>query len=434
MKIGVLGSVVGAVMVCVALAMAGPAGAALTVSGTGDSGGCSLRATIEDVNNGTDGGCGSLEGNETTIDVPAGHYLLTSGQLVVKAGSNVVLVGADSANPAATVIDGHQTSRVLEVAIGAGATLDGIEVTGGATLHGTDATASHGLGGPVEGGGGILNKGSVTLEHVLLTGNRTGRGGNGGDGALSNTSARTGGGGSEGGNGGGIDNEAGASLSIVASTISDNLTGDGGAGGNGAHGQSEIPNIGIGGDGGIGGEAGNGGGIYNAGTLTITTSTISGNATGRGGTGGAGGEGSDATSNTAAGLGGWGARGGNSGLQYPEGSDTPAYAEFGGGGGIDSVGTLTITDSTISGNHTGAGGLGGGAGIGGEKGGLNPGPETGGKAGAGGGAGLGGGVLINGTGLSSLTNVTVSGNFTGDGGNGGNGAQSNSRGGGNGGF
>jgi hypothetical protein len=434
MKSGVLGSVVGAVTVCVALAVAGPAGAALTVSGTGDSGGCSLRATIEDVNNGTAGGCGALEGNETTIDVPAGHYLLTSGELVVKTGANVVLVGADPANPAATTIDGHETSRVLEVASGAGATLDGIEVTGGATLHGTDATAPDGSGGLAEDGGGILNKGSVTLEHVLLTGNRTGRGGNGGGGTLSNGSARNGGGGSQGGDGGGIDNEAGASLSVVASTISGNLTGDGGLGGNGAHGQSEIPNIPAGGQGGIGGEGGNGGGIYNAGTLTITTSTISGNATGRGGTGGAGGEGADATAHTGAGLGGWGARGGNSGLQYPEGSDTPAYAEFGGGGGIDSVGTLTITDSTITGNHTGAGGLGGGAGIGGEKGGVNPGPETGGKAGAGGGAGLGGGLLVNGTGASSLVNVTVSGNFTGDGGNGGNGAQSNSRGGGNGGF
>ncbi len=75
MKVGVLGSVVGAVTVCVALAMAGPAGAALTVSGTGDSGGCSLRATIEDVNNGTAGGCGTLEGNDTTIEVPAGNYI-----------------------------------------------------------------------------------------------------------------------------------------------------------------------------------------------------------------------------------------------------------------------------------------------------------------------------------------------------------------------
>jgi hypothetical protein len=399
MKIGVLGSVVGAVMVCVALAVAGPAGAALTVSGTAEGGGCSLRATIEDVNNGTAGGCGTLEGNKTTIDVPAGHYTLTGGELKVKAAANVVLVGSDPTNPAATVIDGHKTSRVLEVASGAGATLDGIEVTGGATLQGTDSGVPDGGGLPGEDGGGILNKGAVTLEHVLLTGNTTGRGGNGGGGTLSNTAARNGGFANQGGNGGGIDNQSGASLSIVASTISGNTTGEGGIGGNGAHGQSEIPNIPAGGDGGIGGMGGNGGGIYNAGALTITDSTISGNATGRGGIGGAGGEGADSTAHTGAGLGGWGARGGNSGLQYPEGSDTPAYAEFGG-----------------------------------EKGGANPGPETGGKAGAGGGAGLGGGLLVNGNGPSSLTNVTVSGNFTGDGGNGGNGAQSNSRGGGNGGF
>ena len=101
---------------------------------------------------------------------------------------------------------------------------------------------------------------------------------------------------------------------------------------------------------------GNGGGIFSEGTLTISGSTISGNATGRGGTGGFGGAGSGPSAEFGPGKGGWGARGGNSGLQYGEGSDTPTYAEFGGGGGIDSLGTLTITDSTISGNHTGAGG------------------------------------------------------------------------------
>ncbi|HEY0279574.1 MAG TPA: hypothetical protein VGC32_15015, partial [Solirubrobacterales bacterium] len=233
MKSGVLGSVVGAVTVCVALVAAGPAGAALTVSGTGDSGGCSLRATIEDVNNGTAGGCGTLEGNDTTIDVPAGHYVLASGELKVKAPANVTLVGADPANPGATTIDGGETNRVLEVAAGAGAILDGIEVTGGATLHGTDSSVPDGSGGFGEDGGGILNKGAVTLEHVLVTGDTTGRGGNGGGGTLSNGTARNGGGGGKGGNGAGIDNEAGASLSVIASTIAGNRTGDGGAGGNG---------------------------------------------------------------------------------------------------------------------------------------------------------------------------------------------------------
>jgi hypothetical protein len=431
MKTGVLGSVVGAVMVCGALVAAGPAGAALTVSGTGDGGGCSLRATIEDVNNGTAGGCGSLDGNKTTIEVPAGDYLLTGGELVVKAGANVVLVGSDPANPAATTIDGHETSRVLEVASGAGATLDGIEVTGGATLHGTDSGVPDGGGGTGGDGGGILNKGSLTLEAVLITGNRTGRGGNGGGGTIANTTARNGGGGGKGGNGGAIDNEAGASLVVSDSTIAGNRTGDGGAGGNGGHGQGGLGNIPAGGPGGNGGRSGDGGGIYNAGTATIVDSTVSGNQTGRDGPGGDGAQGADA-GEFGAGKGGEGGAGGNSGLLYSETTDNPRYVEYGGGGGIDNLGALTMSDSTISANNTGAGGLGGGGGIGGERtapGGL----ETGGKAGVGGGAGLGGGLLSIGS-SASLTNVTISGNFTGDGGNGGAGAQSNSLGGGAGGW
>jgi hypothetical protein len=421
-------------VVCGSLAAAGPAGAALTVSGGGEGGGCSLRGTIEDVNNGTAGSCGTLEGNDTTIDVPAGTYLLTAGELVVKAGHNVVIVGGDPSNPAATKIEGNELSRILEVAAGAGATLDGVEVTKGATLHGTDATAPEGFGGVGESGGGILNKGSVTLEHVLLTGNRTGRGGDGGNGTVTNSFGHNGGQANAGGNGGGIDNESGATLAIVDSTISDNLTGEGGEGGNGGRGQ--VPAIGAvpnGGDGGIGGEGGNGGGIFNEGTLTITGSTISGNATGRGGVGGFGGEGSGPSSEFSGGRGGTGARGGNSSLQFA-GGDTGVYIEFGGGGGIDNLGTLTMSDSTISGNHTGAGGLGGAAGMGGAKPMGSSGREDAGHAGPGGGAGLGGGLLSNEGGTSTLTDVTVSGNFTGDGGNGGNGAQTGSLGSGNGGF
>lgn len=294
MKAGVLGSVVGAVMVCVALAAAGPAGAALTVSGTGDSGGCSLRATIEDVNNQTTSSCGALEPGQTTIHVPAGHYLLTTGQLPIE--EEMVIVGADSTNPAATTIDGDEKSRVFEVDTGVSATLDGVEVTGGATLHGVDATAPEGNGSEGQGGGGILNLGSLTLEGVLVTGNHTGGGGNGGNGTITNGFGRNGGQANAGGNGGGIANELHASLTIRDSTVSENLTGEGGAGGNGSRGQ--VPAIGQvpqGGDGGIGGMGGNGGGIFNEGALTITDSTISGNATGRGGPGGFGGAGSGAS-------------------------------------------------------------------------------------------------------------------------------------------
>jgi hypothetical protein len=432
MKLRVSVGVSLAAVCCAVLGAAGPASAALMVSGTGNNGGCSLRATIEDVNNGTAGGCGSLEPGMTTIDVPAGHYLLTSGELVVE--EEVAIVGADPANPGATVIDGDEKSRVIEVDTGVSATLDGVEVTGGATLHGVDSSIPEGFGEVGESGGGILNKGSVTLEHVVVTGNRTGRGGNGGNGTVTASFGRNGGQANAGGNGGGIDNEHGASLTVVDSTISNNLTGEGGIGGGGGRGQ--VPANGTnanGGAGGIGGEGGNGGGIFNEGTLTITGSTISGNATGRGGVGGFGGEGSGPSAEFSGGKGGAGARGGNSSLQFG-GGESGVYAEIGGGGGIDNLGTLTMSDSTISGNHTGAGGLGGAAGMGGAKPMGFSGREDAGHAGPGGGAGLGGGLLSNESGTSTLTDVTVTGNFTGDGGNGGNGAQTGSLGSGNGGF
>ena len=371
----------------------------------------------------------SFDGSKDLSVVP----LLSRGELSIATDANLAIVGADPADPSETVIDGNKQSRVLAVAAKASATLDGVEVTGGATLHGTDASAPGGAGGVGENGGGILNRGSLTLEHVLVTLSTTGRGGNGGNGAIANTAVRNGGGANSGGSGGGIYNESGASLTVYSSTISANRTGDGGAGGAGAHGSGGLGNVPEGGEGGIGGHAGDGGGIYNAGTATIATTTVSANETGRGGPGGYGGEGADATEGFSAGLGGWGARGGNSGLLYSEGG-TPIYAEEGGGGGIANLGTLTMTASTIADNNTGAGGIGGGPGLGGEREAPQSGRTDSGKAGEGGSAGLGGGLLSVEAGTSRLTDVTVSGNLTGDGGAGANGAQSSSRGGGPGGF
>jgi hypothetical protein len=407
---------------------------AITVSTTGDAGGCSLREAIAAVSahNGA-GPCGALESGKTTIHLPAGHYTLTAGELSIAASANLAIVGADTSDPTKTVIDGDKKSRVFEVASTALATLDGIEVTGGATLHGVDSTSPGVFGKVAEPGGGILNHGNLTLEHVLLTENTTGRGGNGADGITSNNVTHNGSGASNGGEGGGIDNDFNAILTVRASTISDNRTGDGGKGGNGGRGAPGIGNIPGGGGGGFGGRPGDGGGIYNAGNLTIDTTTVSGNFTGRGGEGGAGGEGAGGSSDSGAGIGGSGVEGGNSSLQYSE-SGFPTYASEGGGGGIDNLGTLTMTNSTISNNHTGAGGNGGAAGLGGERETPATGVETSGTAGPGGSGGLGGGLLSVETGVSSLTDVTVTGNSTGDGGTGGNGAQSSSRGGGNGGF
>jgi Bacterial Ig-like domain (group 3) len=425
-----------AAIVCAALMAAGPASAALTVSGSGDgSSGCTLRAVITAASAGSGGGCGSTESPTTTINLPAGHYTLTEGQLPIGASANIAIVGADPSDPGATTIDADSKSRVLEVVAGAHATLDGVELTGGATLHGADSTAPAGFGGRGESGGGILNDGTLTLEHVVVTENRTGRGGNGGGGSLGVSGTRTQGGGigSEGGRGGGIYNEYGASLTIVDSVVSKNRTGDGGNGGNGGAAVQGIGNYAGGAPGGAGGAPGPGGGIYSVGTLTISGSTVTENVIGTGGKGGDGSAGAseDLSLNSGAGTGGIGGNGGDPTVEYSPETGFPRYNLISGGGGIFNGGYLQISASTISRNHSGNGGDGGGAGIGGEE--ENGGFRDGGYGGAAGSGGLGAGLLNAGE-EARLTNVTIAANVGGNGGRGGPGAQGPSLGGGLGGF
>ncbi len=265
-----------------ALASAGPAAAALTVSSTGDgAGGCTLRATIEAVNSGTTGGCGTLESPTTTIDVPANTYVLGSS-LEVKSGADVRVA---STGGGYAVVSGAHKNRVLEVLSGGVATLVDVEITAG-HAHNAPAPTSVYQAFPGEGGGGIYNRGSLTLEGVLVTENEAGNGAGG----LGSEGRSGGGPGSEGGSGGGILNTG--SLSIYGSTISKNLTGAGGNGGPG--GAGEVPAVGHypqGLPGGRGGAAGDGGGIFNTGSLYIDDSTIGENQTNRGGNGGAGGQG-----------------------------------------------------------------------------------------------------------------------------------------------
>ena len=276
----------------------------MTVGSTGDSGGCSLRSVIEAVEAGTSNGCGTFESPTTTIHLPANTITL-GPQLVVNQG-NMAIVG-DESNPAGTVIKGG-SDRVMEVKASATVELAGLEITGGHTPNGGTAPGLY-TENVVGKGGGILNKGSLTLEHAVVTENRTGNGDLGLNGSLEGA----GGSGGRGGSGGGIFNELGASLTIRQSTISKNLTGDGGKGGEGGAGVNAIGHFPNGGDGGAGGASGDGGGIYSAGTLTIEGSTISGNFTGRGGEGGTGHVGTGEVEEFSPGKGGDGGEGGNSG-------------------------------------------------------------------------------------------------------------------------
>ena len=406
----------------VGLVLPAAAGATtITVNTTTDTTGagvCSLREAISAVDSpGTGfGNCPLASTGSDTIVLGAGEYALSirgeddtlnqSGDLnVFGAQTALMIVGAGEG---ATSIDASDVNdRVLNVAGGATVTLRDLTVTGGFAppgsqgLTGPSSSIGNGLpggnGGPGENGGGILNAGTLTLDHVAVTGNRAGQGGNGGQGGASTSSSGNGGAGGNGGsggNGGGIYNSG--TLTVTDSSITNNNGFDGEAGGfGGPGGDGGTSANGTGGAGGEGAAGGSGGGIYNAGTLTITGSTLAGNFTGWGGDGG---RGADGTPGGPAGFGG-------------DGGD---------GGGISSTGgPLSITNSTIADNGTQ---FGGGGGMGGN---TDNDLQPGGNGGDGGDGGVGGGLQLS-VGLDSLAlllNLTVAENQIGrasDGGDGGN--------------
>ena len=140
------------------------------------------------------------------------------------------------------------------------------------------------------------------------------------------------------------------------------------------------------GPGGLGGDDGSGAGLFNAGTLTVTNSTFSGNfATASGG----------------------GIQ--NAGALFVENSTISGNgAAFGNGGGIDNGGVLTVTSSTISGNSAGFS-IGRGGGIHNLGGTVTVTNSTV----SGNSADGGGGGIYNVAGTVTLTNSTISGNPTG---------------------
>jgi hypothetical protein len=102
-----------------------------------------------------------------TINIPAGHYTLTSGELTFgdTGGANITLSGAGSAS---TVIDGNHASRVLDIDSssigGVTASLSGLTVTGG-----SDST--WGGGGISAGAGNSVPTDALSLTDVVVSGN-----------------------------------------------------------------------------------------------------------------------------------------------------------------------------------------------------------------------------------------------------------------------
>ncbi len=351
------------------------AASAVTVSTTADetqagNGTCSLREATLYANGTPEPDCATTPASGlTTVSVPTGVYVLTGGALSLTGNAAIAGAGATT-----TTITAAGASQVFVIAATAHVAISNVAVTGGVT--GTVCGGGLcGLGQPVSGlpGGGIINDGTLTLTQVIVSGNRTA------DGAINGqcTAAHPDGGcgGGSGGDGAGISNGKTGTLTIASSTITGNATGAGAAGDHGPPDQSP----------GTSGSGGNGGGISNAGTLTITNSTIADNTTGAGADGIPGADGP-----------------GNA-----DGGNASVGAAGGSGAGIESSGPLFVSGSTLVGNRTGVGGKG-------ARGGNVNGTGVGGNGSPGGAGGSGG--AIDSTADMTATNSTIVANAAAGGG------------------
>jgi len=336
-------------LLCLFLTVVAAGAAPIVVTTSADSGPGSLRAAV----------AAAVTGDTITFDpaLSGQTITLTTGEIAIKKA--ITITGPGAAN---LTISGNHVSRIFNVNINAVSTITDLSFINGLTSS---------------DGGAIVASANLTLACNVFTGNQASI--NGGAAAsrfgaafnisdctfsnntsgflsgalytdgLNNSIARTTFTGNKvlnAGWAGALYNDG--VLSIIRSTISNNLNvGKGGAaGGIYSDGTVTIVDSTISGNrADIGGVAG---GFYNAGTVTFRNSTISGNSVG-----------------DAAGF--FAAQGG--GIFNEEGANVTVLdstiannstGASGQGGGIYSDGNLTVHNSTIAGNTTGSGGTGGG--------------------------------------------------------------------------
>jgi len=167
-----------------------------------------------------------------TIEVPAGTYPLTQGELLISDTSGAVTINATGG---AAVINPQSKSRAIEVAAGTTVSASGLTITGG--------NASYG------GGGGILNDGMLTLTNTTISGNNT-----------------------NGSNSTGINSSASGALKTTSSTITGNSDVFSEGGGIYNDGTLNLANVTISGN-----SAERGAALYNGATATASDCTIVGN-------------------------------------------------------------------------------------------------------------------------------------------------------------
>ena len=250
------------------------------------NGACTLRAAIQESN--------ALAGIDQ-INLPPNTYVLTLVSELAITDSLTITGGG--ASP--TIIDGNKSvrpnSRVLVAGSGITVNISGVTIRNGGT------------GGQ---GGGIFNVGILTLTNSTVSGNNAAGGGGGilndAGGTLTLTNSTVSGNNAN-VDGGGIFNDHASTMTLTNSTVSGNTTGDDGGGIINDHGSTAtLTNSTVSGN-----DAGDdGGGIRNFGTTNLFSSTIA---------------------NNRAGL-----------------NSSPT--NFGGGGVHNFGGTLTLTNSTVSGN------------------------------------------------------------------------------------
>jgi hypothetical protein len=255
--------------------------------------------------------------------IPATAYFC--GGLEIKTGQVTII------SEARAIIDASNSGdRVFHVFPNARLTLQNLIVTGGKA--GQNLSFVKGFKG--QGGGGILNEGSLVMDHCVVAENAAG------DGSIFGYTGT----GGDGGDGGGI-NIAGV-MTLNFCLITNNSAGRGSRG--------DFPSEGLvltTADAGNGGGGGNGGGIYNSGSMLLNACVFKSNQCGNGGNGG-----DSYFSNS-----GNGGAGGNGGGICNEGNFEAKHCQVmenvsgkGGSGGSAAISRLGISGSG------GNGGVGGG--------------------------------------------------------------------------